>query len=247
MTEADRRRHEDAKCAYAALMKFYPFSVEDLDGELWRTVPDYENYHVSNFGRVKSFYNGKVTILKPALNKQGYLEICLCKNATQKSFRVNRLVARAFIPNLDNKPQVNHIDGHKLNNYVGNLEWSTGAENSQHAFATGLAKSGEEHPDAKLTNEQVVYIRTNPDGLSGTRLAKNFNVTPTAISRIQLGKTYKNAGGTVRKSQKPPVPEEVRSAIRFEYKAGVVGCGYRALAKKYGVHQTTILNIVREK
>lgn len=71
---------------------------------------------------------------------QGYVYVCLFKNNRQKTFRVNRLVALMFIPNPENKPEVNHKDGNKLNNCVSNLEWNTTKENIEHAYRTGLNK-----------------------------------------------------------------------------------------------------------
>lgn len=248
--EHNRLQHEVAKPAYDALMKYYPLTLEDLDGEIWKPIPDYEQlYHGSNFGRVKSFWKGKAKILKPFLANT-YLQITLCKNNEKKKVQIHRLVARAFIDNPDMKPQVNHKDGNTLNNYVGNLEWATAAENQQHAYDTGLAKSGEEHYKAKLTNEQVVYIRENPDNLTGRYLAKRFGVHFNVVSSIQLGKIYKQAGGTIRKKQKfgeyHRIPEEIREQIRAEYVKGSKEFGAPALARKYGVSKTTILNIVHE-
>ena len=242
--EYNRRRYELNKPAYAALMKFYPLTTDDLDGEIWRPVPDYEDYQISNFGRVKSFWFGKVKILKPVLLLD-YLAVTLYKDGKSKMFKVHRLVATVFIPNPDNKPEVNHIDGNKFNNYVGNLEWSTQTENIRHAVANDLIKSGEGNYQAKLTNEQVEYIRNNPDSLNQYELAKKFGVDRRTISKIQLGQKYKNAGGSTRKPQKQPVPEEIKKQIRAEYKAGVVGCGSYALAKKYGVDPSTIRRIVK--
>ena len=239
---------EKAKPAYAALMKFYPLTLENLDSESWLPVPDYEDYQVSNYGRIKRFYkNGKPKIIKPNLNV-GYLRVCLCKDNKPKNFSVHRLVALAFIPNPENKPQINHIDGCKLNNYVRNLEWATAQENTQHAHSNGLVNvpQGEEQVQAKLTNEQVEYIRNNPDRLNLEQLAAKFGVDRRTIGKIQLGKEYKNAGGIIRKSQKSPVPEEVRAQIRAEYKKGKHGYGSVALGRKYGITSSTVLKIVKE-
>lgn len=237
---------EVAKHAYKALMKFYPLTLDDLPGEEWKPIPDYEDYHVSNFGRVKSFKYKSPRIIKPAFDKGGYLQVSLSKKDKPKVFRINRLVALAFIPNPEEKPEVNHIDGHPLNNHVSNLEWVTPSENQQHAVKLGLIKSGENNYQAGLTNEQVLYVRTNPLGLSGGQLATMFSVTPPVINGIQLGKTYKTAGGAIRQAKpKPPrIPDEIRAIIRAEYVYGSHEFGSRALARKYGVHQSTILNIV---
>lgn len=89
-----------------------------------------------------------------------------------KDFYIHRLVAETFIPNPKNLPQVDHIDTDKANCRVENLRWATGEENRKYAAEKGLAKEGEDRPDAKLTNEQVIYIRENPDGLNTCQLAE---------------------------------------------------------------------------
>lgn len=117
---------------------------KNADKEIWKDIEGYEGlYQVSNFGKVKSLNykrQNKVKILKPsqtgkgAFKGQGYLSLHL-KN---KQFKVHRLVAEAFIPNKENKPQINHKDGNKLNNNSNNLEWCTNSENQKHAWKNGL-------------------------------------------------------------------------------------------------------------
>lgn len=96
--------------------------------EVWKQIPEYENYEASSYGNIRNKFTGR--ILKPA-NKGGYIGVGL-SNTTTKSFSVHQLVARTFIPNPENKSQVNHKDKNKANNHISNLEWVTNQENSIH-------------------------------------------------------------------------------------------------------------------
>ena len=178
-------------------MLWYPFGIQDIEGEIWRDIEDYEDdYQISNFGRLKSFKNGQVKILKPHVDKDGYLQSVFTKNGKHKWFKLHRLVATAFIPNLKNKPQVNHIDGHKMNNHVSNLEWVSQSENNLHAAETGLIKSGEDHCRATLKNEEAIWCRKvykpRDKDFGATALARKLGVTREIIKEIVRGKTYKN-------------------------------------------------------
>lgn len=130
--------------------------------EIWRKIEGFENYEVSNLGQVRSLNykrTGEIKILIPCKNNNGYLKVVLCKSGKQHTKRVHRLVATAFIPNLEGKKEVNHIDGNKQNNKVENLEWCTNLENIQHAWETGLRneetkkKLSEANKGKKLSEE----------------------------------------------------------------------------------------------
>ena len=120
--------------------------------EVWKDIQGYEGYYqVSNLGRVRSLdrnvqhntKHGNVALRKGKILKckkdlDGYSIINLSKQNNRTNKKVCRLVAQAFIPNFQNKPQVNHKDGNKSNDNVENLEWVTAKENMQHALKTGL-------------------------------------------------------------------------------------------------------------
>lgn len=107
--------------------------------EFWKDIPGYEGlYQVSNYGRVKRYFkNGKENFLVGKKDKDGYTWVILSKNQRKKYIHVHRLVADAFVPNTEDKPQVNHKDRNKQNNSANNLEWVTCSENMLHTFATG--------------------------------------------------------------------------------------------------------------
>lgn len=102
--------------------------------EIWKPIEGYfGRYEISNFGNVKSVYNnGKTKILKPRINFKGYARVSLSSNYKRKEFCVHRLVGMAFIENKENKPQINHKNGIKLDNRLNNLEWVTAKENCIH-------------------------------------------------------------------------------------------------------------------
>jgi hypothetical protein len=113
-------------------------TAKKLKEEVWAWVDGWDAYQISSLGRVRRHYkNGTARILKPS-STRGYAHISLSKNDVKTNRRIARLVAEAFIPNPLNKPQVNHKDGNKANDWVCNLEWATGSENTQHAVDTGL-------------------------------------------------------------------------------------------------------------
>jgi hypothetical protein len=97
--------------------------------EIFRPIKKYENYRIGNFGNVMNVNTGR--ILKSCISTTGYKHVNLSQNSKIKLLTIHRLVALAFIPNLENKPHIDHINNDKLNNNVNNLRWASYSENSQ--------------------------------------------------------------------------------------------------------------------
>ena len=107
--------------------------------EIWRAITGTKGFiEVSNKGRVRSLLRGTPRILKTQTDKKGYHRVRVTIEREKLSYKVHREIAKAFIPNPSNLPQVNHKDGNKDNNAVDNLEWVTNKENAHHAIKNGL-------------------------------------------------------------------------------------------------------------
>jgi hypothetical protein len=145
-------------------------------------------YSISRQGVVRNDRTGKIQ--KQGLNNHGYWAVTL--NGRRHS--VHRLLSKAFLPNPDNKPQVNHKDGDTSNNALSNLEWCTQQENTQHAYATGLAKGrkGTQHHLTSLCETDVLDIRRlyYEDGLTTKVLSERYVLSQSAISLIVNNVTW---------------------------------------------------------
>ena len=152
--------------------------------EEWRDIKGYEGYYqISNLGRVKSLPRDvgsnrckKETIMKTSIDKDGYEHLVLCKDGKQKHFRVNRLVAQAFIPNPNNYPVVNHKDENKTNNRVENLEWCTITYNINYGGRTEKA------------SKKVICVTTGKIFKSIDEASKYYNIRGNHISACCKGK-----------------------------------------------------------
>ena len=112
--------------------------VRNLPSEVWKDIEGFEGYQISNLGRVKSLnyrHTKRERILQQCISNKGYCRVSLFKNGKYHTLLVHRLVATAYIANLNNKPEVNHIDECKTNNCVENLEWMTRKENVNYGTA----------------------------------------------------------------------------------------------------------------
>lgn len=175
--------------------------------EIWKEIENYPDYEISSFGNVKSkeryvnhFAGGKrlkkEKILITATSNCGYEFVGLCVfvngKCKVKTSTIHRLVGIHFIENPFKKPQVNHIDGNKLNNKVENLEWNTSKENVNHAVKNKLrvAPKGSKCGASKLKEDQVLLIRAS--NLKLSELAEIYKISFQTISEIKLRKTWKH-------------------------------------------------------
>jgi len=170
--------------------------MNHVSTEIWKDVIGFEGlYVVSNFGNIRSVrWFSKGAYLKGNVTRDGYSQVLLCKHGKPKMFYRHKIVAAAFIPNTNNYPQINHIDGNKLNNLVENLEWCTRSMNQKHAIRTNLQPLaiGEKNGQSKLTADQVVKIKTVFKNLKGNTVARMFGVTPATIYLIRSRQTWKH-------------------------------------------------------
>lgn len=175
-----------------------------MEKEIWRAIDGYNYYEISDLGNVRSKDRMIVTIdgksyikkghqLKPKKHKDGYLFITLTDKKNRRNLYIHRLVAGSFIANEDNKPQVNHINGIKSDNTKINLEWVTDAENSMHAYLTGLY-----YPIGLL----------KPTSIAVKNTATNTCYPTIKEAAIALNRNYSAVRGMLKGRRKKTVPLE---------------------------------------
>jgi hypothetical protein len=178
--------------------------------EIWKTIPNFENYEVSNIGNVKRKEGLSVnkrnkvseTILNKRYDKDGYLRVNIRDGYTRKTKSIHRLVCNAFIPNPENKLQINHKNGIKDDNRVENLEWCTNSENMKHTFEKLNNKiwsslSGTENEKVlvkekikkSLSCREVECIETGEIFYSASEAGRVKNLSSSIIYKCCSGKT----------------------------------------------------------
>lgn len=193
---------------------------------MWKIIPNTDELYYANeegeimsssrecihmsHGEQTGYYLRKGKILKQTINSKGYSCVTIkYLDGSQKVITVHQLIAKTFIPNPDNKPQINHIDGNKQNNNINNLEWCTAKENIIHAYKTGLNKGSKPWKGkcGKDHNRSIPVIAYNLDGSfykeyeNQTFAAKDLNMSSSShISSCLKGKR-KTAGGFIWKQK----------------------------------------------
>lgn len=214
----------------------------EKEKEIWKRVDVdcvSKYYEISNMGNVRSISKTDLTKIKN-LSKidtgKGYERIAI----KTKTALIHRLVAQSFLPNPNNKPHVNHIDGNKKNNNVSNLEWITNIENLNHARATGLNKT-------KLTKEEFQNIKNSYDKDNSLEnminMSKEFNISIDYLRNILRD-------GLITFSENKRLTEFSNEEIEYIYKNTIAGddeFGIPQMAKKFNVTTTPIYNIINNK
>ena len=155
----------------------------------WKPVVGWDNYEVSNLGRVRNVKTGKIKAA--SVNNWGYEYLNLSGHGKYLKTRVHCLVADAFIGRRPLGLDVNHKDGVKRNNSASNLEYVTRSENCIHAIRLGLAKASS-LGNRKLNPEDVRFIRGVVGVIGCKRLAKQFGVSPDTIKAVRKGRSWKS-------------------------------------------------------
>lgn len=176
--------------------------MKNTEEEIWRDCLEYGHmYQISNKGRVKSVNrifikknNARITVKGKVIKSydlgRGYSGFSIQVNGHVKYFYVHRVVAIAFIPNPENKPFVNHINGIKKDNTVENLEWCTRQENVDHAIKNNLYSRGEKFVKSKLKDKDVLDILSMKGVLLAKDIAKKYGVATSRIYNIFHNKAW---------------------------------------------------------
>lgn len=160
-------------------------------------------YFITNKGRVVNSVTNK--ILKPKITANGYWQITFQINGKRYEERVHRILAKSFIPNPDNKPHVNHIDGDKLNYSLDNLEWVTPKENAIHASENGLLPVGEKAGGSKISEKQaMMIINALNNGERNRDIVKKYHfATRSIVEKIRNETKWKHLTSRYLKVQRP--------------------------------------------
>lgn len=171
-----------------------------MSDETWKDVVGYEGYYqVSSMGGFKSldrkvphprshkgYHFRKGKHIKATISVFGYKRVPITRYHHEKTLFLHRLVAEAFLDNPENKPQVNHKDGNKLNNSVGNLEWVTSKENINHAHSSGLCAKGDSHHKTKLLDSDIInIIKRIKSGDQLKKIAIDYCVNRDTIGNVK--------------------------------------------------------------
>lgn len=177
----------------------------ELPAEIWKPVVGWEGlYSVSSFGRVRREAWSYPRYTKPRILKAHpasgrypkVVLVCTFENRGKKTCSVHRIVAQAFVPNKEDKPQVNHIDSDVMNAHASNLEWTTQKENIRYAFEQGrkVTRKGSDCNFTKRTEEEVrdIYLQAKLGDKSFSQIAREFGISVSSVSAIKNKGNWKH-------------------------------------------------------
>jgi hypothetical protein len=203
-----KTNREDANQIFVGLLE--AVGIDTHKGEFfveeWRPIK-YTNdmYEVSDMGGIRSWYDrgGKRAetprmMSTTTLNDRGYVIVRLKINGKTTTKKLHRLIAETWLPNPENKPQVNHKDGDKTNNHLSNLEWMTGSENVVHAYDNGIMARGKEHVHC-IYGLVVIKDGIEITTLYGLSAWKAFGLSSGSVYRVLMGVNKTHKGYTFRK------------------------------------------------
>lgn len=164
-------------------------------------------YCVTSDGRVINSQNKEMKLDDSA----NYLRVqIIYQNGAVKKESIHRLVAKAFLPNTENKPDVNHIDGNKFNNHVNNLEWVTKSENMVHARENNLIPVGSETYNSKYSDEQISEAcRLMQEGYRNCDVCKILDLPKNIVSQLRNGVIWNH----IRSKYKIKTVKQKRASI----------------------------------
>lgn len=168
----------------------------NIADERWETIEEFPNYMISTESRVMN--KTTLKLISTHYNKRfKHRAIRLWNNGKTRILKLYRLKAIAFIPNPENKPQVNHIDGNRMNEDLSNMEWMSASENMKHSYDTGLCKGffkkGLDSQNLKLSKDDVLLLRQwKKSGFYDfQKIGRVFNVCNQYADRVANGKVAK--------------------------------------------------------
>lgn len=162
--------------------------------EIWKEIKFLDGkYEVSNRGRIRNTATKR--ILRLSTSKRGYLVFSCVIQGKHKLVNVHKCVAIEFIPNPNNLPQINHIDGDKTNPDVTNLEWVSAKENNLHARRTGLHKSDGDKPVLQIKDGMIIAEFKSASEASRFTGVKRCNICNVCRGYVWNGHHYRTAGG----------------------------------------------------